>query len=272
MTKDAIKRLEALEALTDLGVGFTLANHDMEIRGAGELLGEEQSGQMQEIGFTLYQDLLTRAVNAIKSGQNPELSLPSESNTEIDLRLPALIPEDYIADIHTRLILYKQIATAKNSDQLRELQVELIDRFGLVPEATQTLFKIAELKLIARQRKIRKIELDARGGRVIFNPEPNIDAATLIRLIQKYPQIYRLDGQEKLLIIANLPDAASRFAVAEYLLKILAGGSEKLMLIPPSVLMDVPRTTTEKNQSPRSSHHRGQTKRLALPYQSSRKR
>jgi len=245
MTADAIKRLEALEALTDLGVGFTLANHDLEIRGAGELLGEEQSGQMQEIGFSLYQELLARTVAALKSGKNPDLALPLESTTEVDLHLPALIPEDYVADIHTRLILYKQIASASHNDQLRELQVELIDRFGLLPDAVQTLFTVSQLKLQARQLKIRKLELGAQAGRILFNPEPNIDMPALLKLIQTYPQIYRLEGQDKLRVTANLTANTTRLAAAEYLLAILTPGREKSSLKPPEPLIISPQVVHE---------------------------
>lgn len=139
MTADAIKRLEAIESIEDLGAGFTLATHDMEIRGAGELLGDEQSGQMQEIGFTLYNELLERAVNALKSGKTPDLDNMARHTVEIDLHVPALIPSDYLPDVHTRLVLYKRIAAAADKEALRELQVEMIDRFGLLPEPVQTL-------------------------------------------------------------------------------------------------------------------------------------
>src|SRR5690606_33789318 len=142
MTKDAVKRLEAIESIEDLGTGFTLATHDMEIRGAGELLGDEQSGQMQEIGFSLYNDLLERAVKALKSGKEPDLNTMDRPFIEIDLHVPALIPSDYLPDVHTRLVLYKRIAAAQDNDALRELQVEMVDRFGLLPDPTKTLFAV----------------------------------------------------------------------------------------------------------------------------------
>jgi len=158
MTADAIKRLEAIEAIQELGAGFTLASHDMEIRGAGELLGEGQSGQMQEIGFTLYLELLERAVEALKAGREPELDRPLDHGTEIDLGIPALLPDDYLPDVHTRLIQYKRIASASDKTELRELQVEMIDRFGLLPDPTKNLFRITELKLGATPLGIKKLK------------------------------------------------------------------------------------------------------------------
>ncbi|MEM9058497.1 MAG: transcription-repair coupling factor, partial [Pseudomonadota bacterium] len=146
MTADAVKRLEAIESLEDLGAGFTLATHDLEIRGAGELLGDEQSGQIQEIGFTLYTELLQRAVAAMKDGRTPDLEKPLDHGPQINLHVPALLPEDYVPDVHMRLILYKRIASADNAEALDELKVELIDRFGLLPEPTRWLFDIASLK------------------------------------------------------------------------------------------------------------------------------
>jgi transcription-repair coupling factor (superfamily II helicase) len=198
MTSDAKKRLEAIESLEDLGAGFTLATHDLEIRGAGELLGNEQSGQIQEIGFALYTELLDRAVEALKSGRQPELDRPLDHGTEIELNIPALLPEDYLPDVHSRLVLYKRIASAKDKAELRELQVEMIDRFGLLPDATKNLFAITELKLRAHPLGIRKIEAGPKGARLLFDEKPKFDPATLIRLIQQKPNTYRLDGNDKL--------------------------------------------------------------------------
>lgn len=212
MTADAVKRLEAIESIQDLGAGFTLATHDMEIRGAGELLGEGQSGRMQEIGFTLYLELLERAVEALKAGKEPELDRPLDHGTEVDLGIPALLPDDYLPDVHTRLIQYKRIASANSEEELRELQVEMIDRFGLLPEATKNLFSVTELKLIATPLGIKKIEMGDAGGRVQFVEEPDIDPMKVITLIQTKPKIYRMDGQDKLRIIGDFPDASARFA------------------------------------------------------------
>jgi transcription-repair coupling factor (superfamily II helicase) len=198
MTTDAVKRLEAIEASGDLGAGFMLSSHDMEIRGAGELLGDEQSGQIQEIGFTLYTELLERAVSALKSGQLPELDAPIDHGPEVDIRSAALIPEDYLPDIHARLVLYKRIASAETVDDLRELQVEMIDRFGLFPEPIKTLFGVTELKQRAKQMAIKKIDANEAGGRIFFSKDPKINAERLIHLIQTQPQRYRFDGADKL--------------------------------------------------------------------------
>ena len=219
MTADARKRLEAIESIEELGTGFTLATHDLEIRGAGELLGDDQSGQMQEIGFTLYSELLERAVNALKSGKEPELDRPLSHGSEIEMNIPALIPDDYLPDVHSRLIIYKRIASASDSDELRELQVEMIDRFGLLQEATKNLFSVTELKLKASPLGITKIEMGDHGGRITFIPEPNINPMKIISLIQQQPDRYKLDSQQRLKITSELPDAASRIEFAERVLE-----------------------------------------------------
>jgi len=198
MSKDAVKRLQAFETSGELGAGFMLSSHDMEIRGAGELLGEGQSGQIQEIGFTLYTELLERAVNALKSGNQPELDAPLETGPEVDLQTATLIPEDYLPDIHARLVLYKRIASAENEADLRALKVEMIDRFGLLPEAVKTLFSVTELKQRAAELGIKKIDANSAGGRIIFAAEPHINLETLLKLIQTQSQIYKFDGANKL--------------------------------------------------------------------------
>ncbi|MDO9423986.1 MAG: transcription-repair coupling factor [Methylobacter sp.] len=201
MSKDAIKRLEAVEASGDLGAGFMLSSHDMEIRGAGELLGDDQSGQIQEIGFTLYTELLERAVSALKSGKQPELDMPMDRGPEVDLQTSALIPEDYLPDIHGRLVLYKRISNTETKEDLRELQVEMIDRFGLFPEPVKTLFSVTELKQQAEKLGIKKIEANAGGGRIIFSATPAINTDQLIFLIQTQAQVYKFDGADKLRFI-----------------------------------------------------------------------
>jgi transcription-repair coupling factor (superfamily II helicase) len=198
LTQDAVKRLEAIESLEELGVGFTLATHDLEIRGAGELLGEDQSGQIQEIGFNLYNDLLERAVKALKSGKTPSLDPSSQSRTTVELGAPALIPDDYLPDVHSRLILYKRIASAADQAALDELRVEMIDRFGLLPEQVKTLFSVTQVKLIAQELGVRKLDMNAKGGRIIFDKQPNIDPMKVIQLIQKRPWVFKLDGQDKI--------------------------------------------------------------------------
>ena len=204
MTADAVKRLIAIESLEDLGVGFTLATHDLEIRGAGELLGAEQSGQIQEVGYSMYNDLLQRAVNALKSGKMLDDALDAHgSTTEVDIGLPALLPDDYVFDVHTRLILYKRIASADTEEQLRDLQIELIDRFGLLPEQAKTLFEATLLKLKAQPLGINRIDLGPDSGRINFSEEPNIDVSAMLSLIQTEPQSYRMQGQKKLQVFFN---------------------------------------------------------------------
>jgi transcription-repair coupling factor (superfamily II helicase) len=210
MTTDAIKRLDAISSLEELGVGFTLATHDLEIRGAGELLGSEQSGHIEEVGYGLYLELLERAVNAIKEGKQPELEKSLAQGAEVDLHTPALIPNTYIADVHTRLILYKQIANAKAVDKLEEIQIEMIDRFGLLPEAVKSLFKITELKLQAVTLGVRKIDFGSQGGYVLFNESPQVDVAKLVKLVQTDPKTYRFDGQRLRLSIA-FPEFIARW-------------------------------------------------------------
>ena len=218
MTADAVKRLEAIEALEELGVGFTLATHDLEIRGAGEILGEGQSGQIQEIGYGLYMDLLDRAVTALKSGQQPVLDRPLDHGVEIDLHIPTLIPEDYLPDVHMRLIMYKRIASVKNEEELKELQIEMIDRFGLLPNFAKNLFQIAALKLLANPLGVHKIDLGLHGGRLQFYEKNNVDPMKIMTLIQSNPFTYKLEGQNKLRINEELPEPADRFTILAELL------------------------------------------------------
>jgi transcription-repair coupling factor (superfamily II helicase) len=219
MTPDAVKRLEAIESIEDLGAGFTLATHDMEIRGAGELLGDEQSGQMQEIGFGLYNELLERAVKALKSGQTPSIDSIDRHMVEIDLHVPALIPADYLPDVHNRLVLYKRIAAATDKDALHELQVEMVDRFGLLPDQVKTLFAVHEMRIKAKAIGIRKIDVYDQGGRLIFDQQPNIEPIKIIELIQKQPARFKLDGQDKLKFSGDMPDADSRIMALDNLLE-----------------------------------------------------
>nr|MCH9673328.1 transcription-repair coupling factor [Gammaproteobacteria bacterium] len=221
LTGDAEKRLEALESLDELGIGFSLATHDLEIRGAGELLGEGQSGQMHEVGYALYTELLERAVRALKAGNDPDLDRPLDHGTEIDLHAPALIPEDYLPDVHSRLLLYKRIASAEDLEALDDLKVEMIDRFGLLPEPTRTLFDVTSLKLRASPMGVNKIDLGPNGGRVTFQPKPNIEPTRIIRLIQTEPQFYRLDGSDKLRLTTALESLPERLEFLDALLDTL---------------------------------------------------
>ena len=203
MTDDAKKRLAAIESLEDLGVGFTLATHDLEIRGAGELLGENQSGQISEVGFTLYSELLERAVTALKQGKVPDPNEPLHSGIEIDLGLPALIPDDYVYDIHQRLMLYKRISNATDQDALDDIRVELIDRFGLLPEYLKNLFAVTEIKLVAQNIGVTGIEATDSGVKIKFNEHPNINPMKLIELIQTQSSLYHFDGKQTFRILKS---------------------------------------------------------------------
>jgi transcription-repair coupling factor (superfamily II helicase) len=224
MTADAIKRLEAIESLEELGAGFMLATSDLEIRGAGELLGEGQSGQIHEVGFAMYVDLLERAVSAMKAGEEPELGLPLEHGAEIELGVTALLPEDYVPDVHTRLVLYKRVAAAVGEQDLRDLQAEFIDRFGPLPAATRMLFRVATLKLKAAKLGIERIEVGERSGFVTFRSRTRVDPLMIIRLVQEQASVFRLDGQSKLRFNLELDDIDARFAWANELLERLDAG------------------------------------------------
>ena len=219
MTSDAQKRLLAIESLEELGVGFTLATHDLEIRGAGELLGDEQSGQITEIGFTLYAELLERAVQSLKSDLPIDFEQPIMRASEVDFHIPALIPETYIADIHRRLIEYKRIASAADDTSLREMQMELIDRFGLLPDPLKHLFRITRIKLQTLALGIDKIDIGEHNGKFVFNRNPNIDPLKIIELIQTDPRQYRFDGKQTLRIACQNVELEARFQQVENLLK-----------------------------------------------------
>lgn len=210
MTKDAIKRLDAIASLEDLGAGFTLATHDLEIRGAGELLGDEQSGQIQSVGFTLYMEMLEQAVEALKEGKEPSLDELLRDQTEVELRLPALLPDDYIPDINTRLSMYKRIASVSNENELAEMKVELIDRFGTLPDAAKNLLAVSEVKQKAGTMHIKKIEAHAKGGFIEFYPTADINPAFLVKLLQSAPQKYGMEGPTKLKFALPLTDRRER--------------------------------------------------------------
>ncbi len=214
---DAEKRLAAIESLEDLGAGFMLATHDLEIRGAGEILGEEQSGHMENIGFSLYTDLLDRAVQSIKAGKEIDAETMNKEEVEINLRIPALIPENYIYDVHTRLTFYKRMASCQHQESLDELQVEMIDRFGLIPPPLKNLFTITKMRLLAKQLGIQKIEMGDAGGYLEFTDAPNINTTYLLSLIQTKSRQYRLKGQKALHLTFGVPDA-ERLTLAQGLL------------------------------------------------------
>ncbi|MGH8028863.1 MAG: TRCF domain-containing protein, partial [Arenimonas sp.] len=224
MTGDAEKRLEALASLDELGAGFTLATHDLEIRGAGELLGEDQSGQMAEVGFSMYTELLERAVKSIKAGNLPDVDLDpaTRHGADVELHIPALIPDTYLPDALARLTLYKRIAVAKDTEALQELQVEMVDRFGVLPEPAKHLFAVADLRLDATRIGLRKLDLGPHGGRLHFLAKPNVDPMSVIRMIQSQPKMYAMDGPDKIKVKLELPDASSRLRAARALLLTLA--------------------------------------------------
>lgn len=210
LSRDAEKRLEAIEESQDLGAGFMLATHDLEIRGAGQLLGDEQSGQMISIGFTLYLDMLERAVSALKSGETVDLSAPLNVLGEINLHLPALIPDEYLPDVHNRLMLYKRIASADSSAMLRELQVEMIDRFGLLTAEIKNLFSIMEIKLQCIQCGIVKIDASEAGGYIDFGKNTAVDPMAIVTLVQTLPETFKLRGATRLTFAQYLPESAER--------------------------------------------------------------
>ena len=218
LSTDAVKRLDAIEGAQDLGAGFTLASHDLEIRGAGELLGDEQSGQMQAIGFTLYMEMLDRAVKAIQNGEELDLEQPFQHNTETNLRIPALIPEDYLPDVSIRLSLYKRLTSASSTQDLENLQIEIIDRFGLLPDALKNLFRLTQLRMKAEHIGITKIEASAKGGKIEFGRNTQIEPLTIVKLVQSEPQNYKLSGANHLQFMIETPDADARLKVVNELL------------------------------------------------------
>ena len=210
MTKDAKKRLQAIGSLDTLGAGFTLATHDLEIRGAGELLGDEQSGQITSIGFNLYMDMLNQAVDALRNGQEPSLEHLLATQAEVELRIPALIPDDYIPDVNMRLSLYKRIANSKNNNELNEIQVELIDRFGLLPDSTKNLVAVTAIKQRCSKLGIARIEAHALGGAVTFTEHSKVDPMFLVSLLQTQSNTFKLDGPSKLKFTTALENSAER--------------------------------------------------------------
>uniref|UniRef100_A0A486XHS2 Transcription-repair-coupling factor n=1 Tax=Rheinheimera sp. BAL341 TaxID=1708203 RepID=A0A486XHS2_9GAMM len=218
LTKDAEKRLEAIASLEDLGAGFALATHDLEIRGAGELLGDEQSGQIESVGFSLYMDMLEQAVNALKNGREPSLDAMLSQQTEIELRIPALLPDSYIPDVNLRLSCYKKLASARSNDELDEVQVELIDRFGLLPDAAKNLVAISAFKLQAEALGIRRIEAAAKGGVIEFSDKTAVSPGYIIDLIQKQSRIFKLEGGQKLRFSIASDDSNARLSLIDNML------------------------------------------------------
>ena len=219
ITTDAQKRLEAISAADHLGSGFTLATNDLEIRGAGELLGEEQSGHIQAIGFTLYLEMLERAVNAIKNGKQADLGSALDQGIEVNLHLPALIPDDYLPDVNMRLTLYKRLANCQTERDLYELQVEMIDRFGLLPEPAKTLFELAKLRQMGERLGLIKIEAGPNGGRLKFSASTPVEPMTIIEMVQKRPNTFRLQNNDQLSFTTEMETAEERVDKLTFILE-----------------------------------------------------
>ena len=233
MTDDAKKRLTAIESLDTLGAGFALASQDLEIRGAGELLGESQSGMIDQIGYSMYSAFLEQAIASIqrqrkiKKGElNPtdpeaQTNFDVQEKVDINMHIPARFPDDYIPDVHLRLTMYKRIASATSDEQLKELQVETIDRFGLLPDPAKNLFEIAQLKLVAAQRDILSVDVGPSGGNIKFVKNPQINIDRLMRAIAGNPNEYRFSGAEAIQISREMPEAEQRFEMINYVFELI---------------------------------------------------
>ncbi len=209
LTKQAAQRLEAIQAMEELGSGFYLAMHDLEIRGAGEVLGENQSGNMMEVGFQLYNEMLAEAVRSLKAGREPDLLSPLAATTEINLHAPALLPTEYCGDVHTRLSLYKRLATAEKQEQIDAMLEEITDRFGKLPPQGQTLFDVHRLRVLAKPYGVTKIDAAPTLMVISFRPNPPVDALRIIELVQKNRHI-KLAGNDKLRIERQTPEPKDR--------------------------------------------------------------
>jgi transcription-repair coupling factor (superfamily II helicase) len=210
ITADAKKRIDAIASLEELGAGFMLANHDLEIRGAGDLLGENQSGKISEIGFNLYHDLLKRTIQAIKNNTKLDLNDSLIEEIDINIGITCIIPETYLDDVHERLILYKRIASAENDSELKDLKIEMIDRFGLLPDATKNLFASTSLRMFSKKIGIEKINITDDKAEITLNQKSTIEASKIINLIQKQPQKYQLKNQNTLVFNVSMDEDSSR--------------------------------------------------------------
>lgn len=226
ITEDARKRLEAIQSIEELGAGFTLASHDLEIRGAGELLGESQSGAIDEIGFTLYAELLDRAVKSLRAGKTRAMDDATTRGTEVNLHAPALLPEGYLPDVHLRLMLYKRIAGCATVGDLQVLREETIDRFGVLPAPTMLLFRATELKLRATPLGVRRIDAGPRGIRIEFVGKPPVDPAAILGLVQSAPRQYRLEKGSRLRVLGEMPDVEARLKAVQTVLTALTPEQE----------------------------------------------
>jgi len=223
LTKHAAQRLEAIQSMEELGSGFYLAMHDLEIRGAGEILGDNQSGNMMEVGFQLYNEMLSEAVRALKSGQEPDLLSPTGvfgANTEVNLHAPALLPDSYCADVHVRLSLYKRLASVDSAQKIDTLLEELVDRFGKPPAQTQTLFDVHRLRVLAKPYGVVKIDAGPAAINIHFRPNPPVDPMRIIELVQKNRQV-KLAGNDKLRVEKGYPEVRDRVQYVRDVLRAL---------------------------------------------------
>lgn len=207
---DAEKRLDAISRASTLGAGFMLATEDLEIRGAGELLGEQQSGSMQTIGYSLYMEMLEKATKAIQKGKTPNFDSPLSLTAEISLHMPALIPDDYLGDVHQRLLFYKRISNTDTQEKLDNIRMELIDRFGLPPQSVKQLFSVHQLRLKAEQLGITKIDIGSHGGSIEFSPDTPVQAISIIQMMQKHPTFFRMEGGQRLKVMVMLEEYDKR--------------------------------------------------------------
>ena len=218
LTKDAEKRLDAIQRASTLGAGFMLATEDLEIRGAGELLGEQQSGSMQAIGYSLYMEMLEKATKAIQKGKTPNFDAPLSLTAEINLHMPALIPDEYLGDVHQRLLFYKRISNTDTQEKLDNIRMELIDRFGTLPVSVKQLFHVHQLRLQAEELGITKIDLNSQGGYIEFSQDTPVQAISIIQLMQKQPTYYRMEGGQRLKVTVQLQEYDKRIQFAHALL------------------------------------------------------
>lgn len=207
---DAEKRLDAIQRASTLGAGFMLATEDLEIRGAGELLGEQQSGSMQAIGYSLYMEMLEKATKAIQQGKTPNFDAPLSLTAEINLHIPALIPDEYLGDVHQRLLFYKRISNTDTQEKLDNIRMELIDRFGIPPQSVKHLFSVHQIRLKAEQLGITKIDINTQGGNIEFSPDTPVQAISIIQLMQKHPTYYRMEGGQRLKVMVQLEEQEKR--------------------------------------------------------------
>ncbi|MFE1726547.1 TRCF domain-containing protein, partial [Acinetobacter baumannii] len=216
---DAEKRLDAIQRASTLGAGFMLATEDLEIRGAGELLGEQQSGSMQAIGYSLYMEMLEKATKAIQQGKTPNFDAPLSLTAEINLHIPALIPDDYLGDVHQRLLFYKRISNTDTQEKLDNIRMELIDRFGIPPQSVKHLFSVHQIRLKAEHLGITKIDINTQGGNIEFSPDTPVQAISIIQLMQKNPTYYRMEGGQRLKVMVQLEEYEKRIQFINDLLQ-----------------------------------------------------